>query len=200
MVVICRAGSEICIPSVLCFLPKKLCETLLAIVQSELVLNLCHFSIRQATPLLMMCIMLTIYALVLPYKSQTANLLELLVQINFIILLLLPSTQLIRETLFSFTPPSMNSSADTAFTNETCTDGLSSIAPITWLLFPFYYLPLLGGVVVAGVYLVLFVRKKVEKKQPEEVSADIESSTYVTYYHRSEVTTTEISIEESTDM
>ena len=114
----------------------------------------------KASPTLVLAIIITVYGFVQPYKSQTANLLEMGVQVNFLLLLLIEATSNIRELYFTF-PPLLQSNA-TSESNVTsepeCVDTLTGIAPITWILMPFYYLPLLVFAVVACVYLALYIR------------------------------------------
>ena len=108
----------------------------------------------KASPTLVLAIIITVYGFVQPYKSQTANFLEIGVQVNFLVLLLIEATSNIRELYFTF-PPLLQSNVTS---EPECVDSLTGIAPITWILMPFYYLPLLVLTVVACVYLVLYIR------------------------------------------
>ena len=108
----------------------------------------------KASPTLVLAIIITVYGFVQPYKSQTANILEMGVQVNFLVLLLIEATSNIRELYFTFPPLLQNN-----MTSEPdCVDSSTGIAPITWILMPLYYLPLLVLTVVACVYLVLYIR------------------------------------------
>ena len=112
------------------------------------------FFLMKASPTLVLAIIITVYGFVQPYKSQTANFLEIGVQVNFLVLLLIEATSNIRELYFTF-PPLLQSN----MTSEPeCVDSPRGIAPITWILMPLYYLPLLVLTVVACVYLVLYIR------------------------------------------
>ena len=108
----------------------------------------------KASPTLVLAIVITVYGFVQPYKSQTANLLEMGVQVNFLLLLLIEATSNIRELYFTF-PPLLQSNATS---EPECVDSPTGIAPITWILMPFYYLPLFVFAVVACVYLALYIR------------------------------------------
>ena len=105
-------------------------------------------------PTLVLAIVITVYGFAQPYKSLIANILEMGVQVNFLLLLLIEATLGIRDLYFTF-PPLLQSSS--RFDSE-CVDSLTGIAPITWILMPFYYLPLLLFPVVACVYLVFYIR------------------------------------------
>ena len=107
----------------------------------------------KASPALVLAIIITVYGFVQPYKSLTANLLEIGVQVNFFVLLLIEATSGIRDLYFNF--PSLLQSNMTS--EPECVDSLTGIAPITWILMPFYYLPLLVFAVVACVYLALYL-------------------------------------------
>ena len=108
----------------------------------------------KASPTLVLAIIITVYGFVQPYRSRTANLLEMGVQVNFLVLLLIEATSNISELYFTF-PPLLQSNATS---EPECVDSPRGIAPITWILMPLYYLPLLVLTVVACVYLVLYIR------------------------------------------
>ena len=85
-------------------------------------------------------ILLSTYAYILPYKSTIANTVEIILLLNLLVLMLLDATPLIRETLFTFSP-------------QTGIDaGRRGVSHISWLLFSFYYLPV---VLLAGVTIVV---------------------------------------------
>ena len=104
-------------------------------------------------PLFIMCIMLVIYGLIQPYKSKLTNVLELVVQINFIVLLALESTSFLKDTYNTFpTLPQMQASAQlntTAADDSTCKDAPIGISDLSKILLPFYYLPLLLLIITA---------------------------------------------------
>ena len=112
------------------------------------------FFLMKASPTLVLAIIMTVYGFVQPYKSQTANLLEMGVQVNFLLLLLIEATSNIHELYFTF-PPLLQSNTTS---EPECVDTQTGIAPMTWILMPFYYLPLLVFAVVACVYLALYIR------------------------------------------
>ena len=82
-------------------------------------------------------IILATYAYLLPYKSRVANALEVTLLLNLGLLMLFDATPQIKESLFTF---------------ETGT----TVSPISWLLFTFYYLP---AVLVVGVVIGLASHK-----------------------------------------
>jgi len=105
-------------------------------------------------PTLVLAIVITVYGFAQPYRSLIANILEMGVQVNFLLLLLIESTSSIRDSYLTF--PALTQS-NTEF-DPKCVDSPTGIAPLTWILMPFYYLPLLVFVVAAGVYLALYIR------------------------------------------
>ena len=112
------------------------------------------FFLMKASPTLVLAIIITVYEFVQLYKSRTANILEIGVQVNFLLLLLIEATSGIHELYFTF-PPLLQSNTTS---EPECVDTLTGIAPITWILMPLYYLPLLVLTVVACVYLALYLR------------------------------------------
>ena len=104
--------------------------------------------------MLILVISIIIYTYVLPYKSKVANTLEIAVQLNFLTLLVLETTPLFQDTLFIFTAPSEQ---DLERNSQECVDSPKDTSLLTWLLLPFYYLPVLGFTVTASVYIILFL-------------------------------------------
>lgn len=79
----------------------------------------------------------TIYVYVLPYRDMFINVIELFFQLCLLIFLMLRSTWSIIDDFLVFPSNNVLASYDTgSCTNET------GISKLTWLLFPFAYLPL----------------------------------------------------------
>lgn len=95
-------------------------------------------------------ISISLYAYNFPYKSKVANIIEIVIQLNFLALLLLEQTPLVRETVFIF-------SRDTS--GDECDSTFSNVSYIVFLLAPIYYAPLLLLVVVAVIYLVIYIKR-----------------------------------------
>ena len=124
------------------------------VLSSVLFTSMFVFFLMKASPTLVLAIIITVYGFVQPYKSRAANLLEIGVQVNFLLLLLIEATSNIRDLYFTF-PPLLQSN----MTSEPeCVDSPTGIAPITWILMPFYYLPLLVFTVVACITFALYIR------------------------------------------
>ncbi len=102
-----------------------------------------------------MCILVAVCGLFQPYKSMAVNILEICVLSNFLLLLMLQSTQLIKDTYVVFPLPVATTESN--LTTSTC-QLYSGISTLAWIMFPFYYLPLLGLVVVIGVVLINYLR------------------------------------------
>jgi len=100
-----------------------------------------------------MCVLVALYGLVKPYKSTLANILEVVVLVNFLLLLMLLSTELIKDQLFLFPPITpMNTTA------EDCMDGYSGITNLTWVLLTPYYLPLALLFIITVVFIIKCIR------------------------------------------
>lgn len=97
--------------------------------------------------LLFLCVSLVLYGFMQPYKSLLVNILEVVVDLSFIFLLLLVSSQIL-DPYYDI--------PQTKITNETSTCGSNGrgVATVTWILTPLYYFPL---IFLAGVCLVYFV-------------------------------------------
>ena len=103
-----------------------------------------------------MCIVFTVYGFIQPYKSRVANVLEMLVQINFIVLLLLESTSFLRDIYNVFPLPQVTVEQSLNVT-DVCTDGRSGVSVITSILLPFYYSPLLLFITVAIIQFIILI-------------------------------------------
>lgn len=104
--------------------------------------------------MLILVISIITYTYVLPYKSKVANTIEIAVQLNFLTLLVLEITPIFQDTLFIFPAPSEQ---DLEISSQKCVDSPKNTSLLTWLLLPFYYLPVLGFIVTASVHLILFL-------------------------------------------
>ena len=113
--------------------------------------------VAQVPSLLVMCIVFCIYGLVQPYKSRVTNIIEMMVQVTFIILLTLESTSFLRDIYNVFPLPQVRVGNSANVTMDVCTDGRSGVSVITSILLPFYYLPLLALIAVATVKLSIHI-------------------------------------------
>lgn len=104
--------------------------------------------------MLVLVLSIVIYSYVLPYKSNVANIIEIVVQLNFLTLLVLETTPLFQETLYVFSTPTYNESERS---RVECVNSPTGTSLKTWLLLPFYYLPVLGLTSVVGVYTVFYI-------------------------------------------
>lgn len=105
--------------------------------------------------MLVLVVSIITYSYILPYKSKAANAIEIIVQLNFLTLLVLEATPLFQDTLFVFPTPSKEESDRSGVE---CLDSPMSASHLTWLLLPFYYLPVLGLMAAAVIYGVLYLR------------------------------------------
>ena len=110
----------------------------------------------QVYGMLILVISLIVYGYVLPYKSKVANGVEIVTQLNFLTLLVLEATPLFRETLFIFPAPTGKAGiADMKSDGHECDDNATTTSSLTWLLLPFYYVPLLALVAMVIGYSIL---------------------------------------------
>ena len=106
----------------------------------------------QAVPVLLLAVYTAVYGYVQPYKRQVTNIIETAVNLNFLLLLLLNATSYFHDDLFTFPSLSQSSSEDG------CLGSISGIAVVSWILMPFYYLPLVTLCIIAAVFGVLYLR------------------------------------------
>ena len=92
-----------------------------------------------------------VYAYVLPYKEMLVNIIELFFQLCFLVFLLLRSTWSIVGDYLVF--PSHQAVA--SFEADDCSNK-TGMALLTWLLFPFAYLPIVVITIIFSVK-VLFI-------------------------------------------
>ena len=106
-----------------------------------------------------MCILLALYGSIQPYKSLFANILEVVVQTNFILLLSLESTSFFKDTFPSL---GQRMQTGTSLGNGTslCSDEVDGhkVPPFTAILLPSYYFPLFLFAVAASIKLILHIR------------------------------------------
>ena len=106
-------------------------------------------AILQGVCALFVAVYTTVHGYVQPYRDTLTNLLEMAVNVNFLLLLLLSTTHYFNDDLFIFPPHTEN---------EECDGYHNSIAQVSWILMPVYYLPLLGACVTTIVLAVLSFR------------------------------------------
>jgi len=90
--------------------------------------------------------MFTLYAYVMPYKDNLVNIIELLFQFCFLLFLLMRSTRRILTDYLVF--PGSDA------TTGGCSDE-TGVATLTWLLLPFAYFPLFVILTLLSGWLVL---------------------------------------------
>ena len=98
--------------------------------------------------IVVLVISLSVYTYNFPYKTRTANILEVIIQFNFLTLLVLNSIPVLQERLFVFHRET---------TDGICSNNFSSISYLVILLVPVHYLPLLLFIVVAIAHLILYL-------------------------------------------
>ena len=94
---------------------------------------------------MLVMVLLAAYGYLMPYKQRTANWLEVIILVDFLILLLLRNNPILQEILSNFPAP----------TNATCLPlSTTAITHFAALLSPLYYLPLLIGCCAIVVWII----------------------------------------------
>ena len=115
------------------------CESLLYLLKFPAIraLTLCIL-IVQVVPTLVLAVYTTLYVYIQPYKSRLANVIESAVNMNFLLLLILNSTAFFHDDYLTF--PAQAESYNS--TTDSCSGSVRGVATVSWVLMPFYYLPL----------------------------------------------------------
>ena len=108
----------------------------------------------QVVRVFVVAIYTTVYSYTQPYQSRLANYVETAVNLNFLFLLLINATSFFNDDFFIFSTLTGNSMGG----GDSHCSSVSSIAVVSWILMPFYYLPILGGCIIAIVLTILFIR------------------------------------------
>ena len=95
-----------------------------------------------------------VYAYVLPYKEMFVNIIELFFQLMLLIFLTLRSTKSIVDNYLRF-PNYIHMHNDDHTYTQRCSSETGT-ADLTWILFPFAYLPL---VVITGIFSVKMLQR-----------------------------------------
>ena len=106
-------------------------------------------------PVLLLAIYTAVYGYVQPYKTRLTNIIETVVDVNFLLLLSLNATSFFRDDYLTFPYASLSQSAD-----DSCSDSVRGIAIVSWILTPFYYLPLLVLCITAMAAAAPYIRYK----------------------------------------
>ena len=111
-----------------------------------------HISLAflQYPAIFMLMISSSVYGFVQPFQHLAVNILETVLSINTLILLLLRNTDIIEEDLGSLSQQPEHA--------ETCQDKVEGLTAFTLLLLPLYYLPLMIGCSIGGVWITFQVR------------------------------------------
>lgn len=88
---------------------------------------------------------ISLYGFTKPYIDRLTNILELVIQSSFLLLLLLVSVASNQDTLLTY--------SDVRNTDRECNNEPNDVAGIAWLLFPLLYFPHILFLVIGGVYI-----------------------------------------------
>ena len=107
--------------------------------------------IPQGVRILFLAVYTTVHGYVQPYRSHLTNLLEIAVNVNFLLLLFINTTPYFYDKLLVFSSHTHD---------DECAGIHKSVTQISWILIPVYYLPLLVACVPASVVAIPFLRYK----------------------------------------
>ena len=102
--------------------------------------------------------MIIIYGLTQPYKGQLANVVELVVQAIFFILLALESISYLKDTYNAFPPPQTVQAGTSLNETGVCKDETTGVSLFTIIQLTVFYTPFFLFIVVALFKLVLYIR------------------------------------------
>lgn len=129
---------------------------------------------------MLLMVLLAAYGYLMPYKQRAATWLEVIILVDFLILLLLRNNPILQEILSNFPAP----------TSTTCLPlSTTVITPFAGLLSPFYYLPLLIGSCAIVVWIVhrllqMKPRKKLHVSSPKcVINEDPYDRVFTVGYH-----------------
>ena len=99
-------------------------------------------------------LLIVVYGYFQPFQVTAVNIIEVALSVDTVILLLLRRTKTIEDVLGMSSGVQTQSIARNDSDTD-CVDEVGSITDYTWLLFPFYYLPLLISCAAAFVWITL---------------------------------------------
>ena len=124
---------------------------------------LCVYEVRflfvhmQFPAIFVLSVTIAVYGFVQPYKDMASNIIETVLSLNVLLLLLLQNTELIVDELQKVKVPEQPS-VETANVTNQCSNEINGITDLTWLLLPFYYIPLVVSVLVTTVWVMSRIR------------------------------------------
>ena len=101
-------------------------------------------------------VLTAIYGYVQPFREKAVNILEVVLSVDTIILLLLRRAQTFRDELGMTSVAYTISQGNTS--SSDCIEDSGSITGFSWLLFPFYYLPLVISCIVAVAWSIFQIK------------------------------------------
>ena len=111
------------------------------------------FGSMQVAILLLLCIFMALYGFYQPYKYCVVNVLEIVVEFNFLVILLLVSSK-VMEPFYK-----LHLVKSAQLTSDSCSAvQRNGIAVATWILLPLYYFPILLLAIICSSYLVMVGR------------------------------------------
>ena len=103
----------------------------------------------QIAPLIVLVLITAAYGYCKPFKDRFTSLLEVFLLSALSLLVVLSGNTYIVESLFRFAESAGGSTVEGA-----CGDYLPGITKLSWLLFPFYYIPPIVATVSIVIYLI----------------------------------------------
>ena len=136
-------------------LPSNEVYTYLCILHTWNTLNHSFLQLQYLATVVLILI-LGSYGFAQPFRLEAANVLEVVLSIDALILLLLRETTTVEDEMGM--PSVIEASQIISSNSEGCTDALGDVTDFAWLLFPFYYFILIVTSAAAITWIVLIIR------------------------------------------
>ncbi len=126
---------------------------MLTLLRLEVELNIFAVSL-QYPAILVLAVIIAVYGFIQPYKNLAANIVELFLSLDTVLLLLLKNTEQVVDQFQNFSSQSVCQES----TNTTCQCDIDEITSLTWLLLPLYCIPLLATFAAAIGWITVTIR------------------------------------------
>jgi len=107
----------------------------------------------QHPAIFILSVIIAVFGFLQPYKNLYNNVLEVLLSLDVLTLLLVRNTEQFSDELQMLPQQSLNLT-----TEGTCRNAVEGITAFSWLLFPFYYFPLVVFLIIVVIWMAFNVR------------------------------------------
>lgn len=128
-----------------------MCTELLIFIALDLHSNSIYILILQCPAMLIISVYIVIMGMTWPYRDTGSNLLDLLLSVDVMILLLLNNTRQLRDEFNDVNLEKVNDP-------NQCLEYKFEAPTLSYIMLPFYYLPLLLSLIACCVWIVILIR------------------------------------------